>query len=277
MEALHYAATGESNRLCTRSWHKKATCSECKSNPTNLKKLWLVHLLFLTAPQFADSVEFSKAEIAGKPLTVCKVDIRKERLQLFLRDDAGKPINRFDRLVGVLKSRGQTLTFAMNAGMYHGDFSPVGLFVAEGKQLAPLNTAAGQGNFFLKPNGVFLVTDSGARVVETSEFHQVRERVLLATQSGPMLVHRGAIHPAFREHSDSRLYRNGVCAPTPDVAVFVNSEEALNFHEFATFFRDSLKASEALFLDGTINSLYSLELKRNDFRMDLGPIIAVTE
>jgi uncharacterized protein YigE (DUF2233 family) len=165
----------------------------------------------------------------------------------------------------------------MNAGMYHADFSPVGLFISDGKELSPLNTANADGNFFLKPNGVFVVTETGARVVETSEFPSIRERVLLATQSGPMLVHRGKIHPAFNAQSESRLFRNGVCAPTPEEVVFVNSEVPVNFHEFATFFRDTLRCTEALFLDGTINSLHSTALKRSDFRMDLGPIIGVTE
>jgi uncharacterized protein YigE (DUF2233 family) len=225
----------------------------------------------------AVAVDFSSAEIAGKPLTVCRVDLRKERLDLFLRDEAGQPIKRFDRLTALLQARGRKLIFAMNAGMYHGDFSPVGLFVAGGKQLTPLNTATATGNFFLKPNGVFIVTDAGARVVETSEYPLIRERIILATQSGPMLLHGGKLHPAFNAQSRSRLFRNGVCAPTPDVAVFVNSEAPINFYEFATFFRDKLKCSEALFLDGTVSSLYSLELKRSDFRMDLGPIIGVTE
>src|SRR4030095_8982028 len=105
------------------------------------------------------AVEFSKAEIAGKRLTVCRVNLRKERLQLFLRDDAAQPIKRFDRLVALLGARGLKLTFAMNAGMFHGDFSPVGLFISDGKQLTPLNTADDYGNFFLKPNGVFVVTE----------------------------------------------------------------------------------------------------------------------
>jgi uncharacterized protein YigE (DUF2233 family) len=223
------------------------------------------------------AVEFSKAEIAGKRLTVCRVNLRKERLQLFLRDDAGQPIKRFDRLAALLEARGLKLTFAMNAGMFHADFSPVGLFISDGKQLAPLNTANDDGNFFLKPNGVFVVTESGARVVETSEFPRIRERIILATQSGPMLVHRGALHPAFNAKSESRLFRNGVCAPTPDVAVFVNGEVPVNFYEFASFFRDTLHCTEALFLDGTINSLHSTELKRSDFRMDLGPIIGIAE
>jgi uncharacterized protein YigE (DUF2233 family) len=238
-------------------------------------------LVFLTAAlalaRNVSGVEFSTAEIGGKPLTVCRVDLRKERLQLFLRDDTGQPIKRFERLAGLIAARGRKLTFAMNAGMYHGDFSPVGLFVSEGRQFTPLNTARADGNFFLKPNGVFLLTESGARVVETSEYPAIRERVILATQSGPMLVHQGRLHPAFNAQSESRLFRNGVCAPRPDTVVFVNSEAPVNFHEFATFFRDTLRCTEALFLDGTISSLHSTALGRSDFRMDLGPIIGVTE
>lgn len=223
------------------------------------------------------AVEFSTAEIAGKPLTVCRVDLRKERLRLFLRDEAGRPIKRFDRLTALVEARGKRLIFAMNAGMYHADFSPVGLYVSEGQQLAPLNTAAGEGNFFLKPNGIFVVTESGARVMEASEYAGIRERVILATQSGPMLVHRGQLHPAFNAKSESRLFRNGVCAPTPNEVIFVNSEAPVNFHEFATFFRDKLRCTEALFLDGTISSLHSTVLKRSDFKMDLGPIIGIVE
>jgi uncharacterized protein YigE (DUF2233 family) len=238
-------------------------------------------LVFLTAASAlvcnVSGVEFSKAAIAGKPLTVCRVDLRKERLELFLRDDTGQPIKRFERLAGFIAARGRKLTFAMNAGMYHGDFSPVGLFISEGRQVTPLNTARAEGNFFLKPNGVFLVTESGARVVETSDYPDLRERVILATQSGPMLVHRGKLHPAFNAQSESRLFRNGVCAPRPDTVVFVNSEAPVNFHEFATFFRDTLHCTEALFLDGTVSSLHSNALRRSDFRMDLGPIIGVTE
>jgi uncharacterized protein YigE (DUF2233 family) len=161
-------------------------------------------------------------------LTVCRVDLRKERLELFLRDDTGQPIKRFERLAGLIAARGRKLTFAMNAGMYHGDFSPVGLFISEGRQITPLNTARAEGNFFLKPNGVFVVAASGTRVVETSDYPALRERVILATQSGPMLVHRGRLHPAFNAQSESRVLRNGVCAPSPDTVVFVNSEAPVN-------------------------------------------------
>ena len=240
-----------------------------------LHRIAAVFLLALLVSSRA--VEFSTVEIAGKRITVCRVDVKKERLQLFHRDGNGQPFKRFPALADWLGQRGQKLTCAMNGGMYHGDFSAVGLSVADGKPLTPLNTANGEGNFFLKPNGVFLVSDAGARVVESSEFPRLRERVLLATQSGPLLVRGGRMHAAFREGSGNRLFRNGVGVPSPEVALFAISEAPVNFHEFATMFRDVLHCPDALFLDGTISSLYAPKLKRNDFRMDLGPILGVTE
>lgn len=239
--------------------------------------LLAIQFAALALTSYASAVEFSTVEFAGKRFTVCGVNVRKERLQLFLRNDTGQPFKRFDRLASSLESRGQKLTFAMNAGMYHRDFSAVGLFVSGGQESAPLNTASGEGNFFLKPNGVFAVTETGARVIESSEYPQLRERVILATQSGPLLVRGGKLHPAFKANSESRLLRNGVGVPSPDIALFVISEAPVNFYEFATLFRDKLHCQDALFLDGTICSLHASELKRSDSRMDLGPIIAITE
>ena len=165
----------------------------------------------------------------------------------------------------------------MNAGMYKGDLSALGLFVSDGRQSAPLNTSNGDGNFFLKPNGVFAITDAGATVVESSAYKSLTSRVILATQSGPLLVNGGKINQAFNPDSKSRLFRNGVGVASPDVAIFAISDDPVTFYEFATLFRDVLRCPNALFLDGDISSLYSTALKRNDFRMDLGPIIAVTE
>ena len=240
-------------------------------------RLWAAWYLTLALTSAAAAVEFSTVEFADKRFTVCRVNVRKERLQLFHRDETGQPFKRFERLAPWLKSRGQKLVFAMNAGMYHGDFSAVGLFVSGGQQIVPLNTANGDGNFFLKPNGVFAVTGSGAQVLESSEYPKLRERVVLATQSGPLLVRGGKLHPIFKPKSESRVLRNGVGVSSPDTALFVISEAPVNFYEFATLFRDKLGCPDALFLDGAISSLHAPELKRSDFRMELGPIVAVTE
>jgi len=236
-------------------------------------------LLFVALlwPILSHGVEYSTVTVTGKRVTVCRVDLRKERLELFLHDDAGKPLKSFNGVVKWLQPQGRKLLFAMNAGMYHGDFSPVGLAVIDGVQKAPLNLANDYGNFFLKPNGVFLVSKSGARVVESSEYPALAEKPSMATQSGPLLLHASKIHPAFNRNSTSRLYRNGVGVASPHIVIFAISEEPVNFYEFATLFRDILHCPNALFLDGTISSLYAPELKRNDKRMDMGPIVGITE
>ena len=229
-------------------------------------------LLCLTATW---GMDFNSVSVAGKRVTVCRVDVSKEPLQLFLRDDAGQPLKSFDGINRWLQPRGRKLLFAMNAGMYHANYAPVGLFVENGRQIAPINLASGDGNFFLKPNGVFLVSKSGARVIDSTEYAALREPALLATQSGPLLVRANRIHPAFKADSDSRLFRNGVGVASPNVVFFAITEEPVNLHEFATLFRDVLHCPDALFFDGTVSSLYAPSLNRNDKKIDLGPIIGI--
>jgi len=241
-----------------------------------VKRIPLIAAAFFWFSLCAFSVEFEPTVFEGKRYTVCRADLRQEKLELFLKDETGVPFKRFDTLESWLAKRGQRLIFAMNAGMYHADYSPVGMFVANGTELTPVNVGAGEGNFFLKPNGVFVVTRRGAQVVESTQVPRVRGKVLLATQSGPLLVLNGKLHPAFRPNSENRLFRNGVGVKTENEVVFVVSEEPVNFHEFSCLFRDQLGCQNALFLDGTISSLHAPELKRSDFRIDLGPIIGIT-
>ncbi len=225
----------------------------------------------------ASAVECGPAVSAGKQFTVCRVDVLHEHLQLLLRDDAGKRFGHFDAIGAQAAARGQKLAFAMNAGMYHPDFSPVGLFVSAGKELAALTTGEGRGNFFLKPNGVFFVAAEGAGIAEASAYSRLAKPVVLATQSGPMLLNRGSIHPAFIPASTSRLIRNGVGVAAPETAIFAISDEPVNFYEFAVLFRDVLGCPDALYLDGNISSLYSGSLKRDDAKSELGPVIGVFE
>jgi len=207
--------------------------------------------------------------------TVVRVEAAK--LRLFWRDDQGQALRRLDRLAAWQKAQGRALSFGMNAGMFHADGGPVGLLVIDGQELAPLNLGAGAGNFFLKPNGVFLVDASGARVVDAADYAAIpREGVRLATQSGPLLLKHGEIHPALRPASASRYIRNGVCAQGGQ-AVFVISERPVSLHEFASFFLDELHCQDALYLDGAVSSLYSARLGRNDRWHELGPLFGVVD
>ena len=237
--------------------------------PTVILLLWL----FAPGAFAVDCVTTS-----GKPVfTTCRADLRSETVRLYHADANGSNYESFARLRASLARERRTLLFAMNAGMFHPDMKPVGLLVIDGHEVAPVNRGQSWGNFYLRPNGVFLIDAAGARVVSTDEYRSLAPE--LATQSGPMLVHRGLIPdiPAFRAGSASRRLRNGVCAPKPDEVVFVISEGAVTFREMALFVRDTLGCNEALYLDGAISSLFAKQLGRADARAKLGPMFAIVE
>jgi uncharacterized protein YigE (DUF2233 family) len=236
---------------------------------------WLLSLICL-APALAAALQCSEIEFQGTRSSVCRVDLRADRLQLFLKDDTGKPFNTFQRVAQSLAAHDEQLAFAMNAGMFREDYTPVGLLVIAGRQVHRLNLATGFGNFYLKPNGVFVLSAAGARIVESSEYRSLEQPAILATQSGPLLLHAGQVNPNLSPQGTSRLIRNGVGVVSPNEIVFVISEEPINFYEFAVLFRDHLKCADALYFDGNVSSLYSQGLGRNDERVPLGPIIGVT-
>jgi len=237
----------------------------------------LVGIALLICAHLAQAVECKTETIAVASFTACRVDLSTERLDLYWRDEAGRPYRQFSALREALVRQGKTLIFAVNAGMYLPDFSPVGLFVAQGHELVPLNRRPGSGNFSQQPNGVFLVDGNLARVMTTDEYARERPNPKLATQSGPMLVHDGEITTSavMNPASQFRKIRNGVCAPSPAAVVFAISEAPVTFYEFAGFFRDSLHCREALYLDGSISSLYAPRIGRDDHGSDLGPMLGV--
>jgi len=242
-----------------------------------MRKLLLLLALCAVGVASAAGMAGAAAAEADPRYTVVRIDLRTQRLELFLRDDMGLEFKSLERLDAWLAARNRQLVFAMNAGMYHADFSPVGLLVQDGREVAPLNLSAGAGNFFLKPNGVFLVSEAGPRVVESSEYPALSKKeknVRLATQSGPLLLRHGVVHPALIPDSDSRKIRNGV-GVSGHTAIFVISEQPVNFYEFALYFRDVLHCRDALYLDGTVSALHSPALRRSDFTRDLGPILGV--
>ena len=229
-----------------------------------------------TLPNAVFAVDCAPYRFEGIDATVCRIDLRQDRLRMFHLDEKDRPLKYFSGVERHLKATHEQLVFAMNAGMYHKDFSAVGLLVIDGTQRQPLNLDSADGNFFLKPNGVFLVAESGASVIESSRYAQIQEKVELATQSGPLLVLDGALHPAFRRDSTSRNVRNGVGVLSAHEVVFAISEQPVTFYEFAVLFRNGLGCKDALFLDATVSSLFAENLGRKDVRASLGPMIGVT-
>jgi len=226
----------------------------------------------------AAAVECRDISHDGSRYTICEVDAAREDLRLFLRDRAGEILGQFGAVNDALAAEGKRLAFAMNAGMYHDDRAPVGHYVENGQEAMRVISNAGPGNFGLLPNGVFCIRADRADVIETLRFVDEKPACTYATQSGPMLVIDGALHPRFLPDSTSRYIRNGVGTSADGTrAVFALSRNAVTFHEFGRLFRDGLKLPQALYLDGNISRLYAPQLGRDDPGFDLGPIVGVVE
>lgn len=209
--------------------------------------------------------------------TVCSFDPRLETIRVYDFAPDGQAYGGFSSLAVQLWKERRVLRFATNGGMYHDDLSPVGLFVEYGIERKAISTRSGFGNFHLKPNGVFYVKGDKAGVMETARYQTSRITPDFATQSGPMLVVSGKLHPKFLADSDSFKRRNGVGIDADGKVHFVISEGTVRFYDFAKFFRDKLGCADALYLDGTISSLYASEIGRHDRLFPMGPIIAVTD
>ena len=235
-------------------------------------------LAALGTAQAAGAVECSDIAYEGSRYTLCQINAAKEQLRLFLRDGEGQVYGHFSTLEETLAEDGKTLAFATNAGMYHSDRSPVGLYVDEDGEEMRLVTNAGPGNFGLLPNGVLCIRDGRADVFETLAFEQAQPGCAYATQSGPMLVIDGELHPRFLPDSDSYYIRNGVGTSADGTrAVFAISRNAVTFHQFGSLFRDHLKLPNALYFDGNISRLHAPELGRSDAGFMMGPIVGVVE
>lgn len=195
------------------------------------------------------------------------------------KDDEGNILRTFPAALGHLKKHGLDPKVMMNGGIFEPGGIPSGLLVQDGRETNPVNRNRGNGNFFLQPNGIFLIGSQGAAVIATTEYPPAGVEVHHAVQSGPLLLRRGVVHPAFNAGSDSRLHRNGVGVDKDGKVVRVmtdiNSAKFPNLHEFSGIFR-KLGCQDALFLDGDLSQMRAGEaIARESNRF--GSIIAVID
>lgn len=243
-----------------------------------MKQLAALTVALFTATA-SDAADCRVDTFEGDPYTICEVDLTRDALTLFLQNDAGAPFGYFSTIDDALASQNKRLGFAMNAGMYHEDRAPVGLYIEDGVQIQRLITSDGPGNFGLLPNGVLCLREGRADVFETLRFEAEAPHCTSATQSGPMLVIDGVLHPRFLPDSTSRFIRNGVgTARDGTLATFVISNTAVNFDSFGRLFRDHLGIDNALYFDGKVSRIRAPDLDRDDTGWTrLGPIIGVVE
>ncbi|GAL86003.1 hypothetical protein MYP_3232 [Sporocytophaga myxococcoides] len=204
-----------------------------------------------------------------------KIDLKKADLKFYWKDNDGNIIRSLQKLKLLVDRSHHKLVFAMNGGMYQKDNSPQGLYIEEGKVLSRLDTSSGKGNFYLKPNGIFYITDNNkAHLSQTSVFNS--KDVRYATQSGPMLVIDGQIHPALQKGSKNLNIRNGVGILPDGNILFALSKNEINFYDFAQYFKDE-GCKNALYLDGFVSRAYIPEKNWIQTDGNFGVIIGVTE
>jgi uncharacterized protein YigE (DUF2233 family) len=209
---------------------------------------------------------------------ICEVDLLKHTVRLYWNRPDGTPYAYLSALPRVLEGEAGRLLFATNAGMFDPALKPVGLYVEQGRELVHANTRSGYGNFHMKPNGIFYVSANTAAIAETRSFLKQRPQADLATQSGPMLVINGRLHPRFDRRSTSLKSRDGVGVRSDGKVIFAISQGDVSFDAFARLFRDGLNCPNALFLDGgSASNLYAPSLNRHSNIVSLGPMLAVFE
>jgi uncharacterized protein YigE (DUF2233 family) len=197
----------------------------------------------------------AKKDIVDDSILSYTVDPKSQNVQLYWKNDQGEILENIQNLITFVESKHSKLLFATNAGMYKADHSPKGLFIQNQKTLAPLDTSSGEGNFYLKPNGVFYLTaDNTPFICKTADFIDTGQ-VKFATQSGPMLLVDGAVHAAFKAGSTNLNIRNGVGVLPNNHILFAMSKKEINFYDFADYFK-KMGCKNALYLDGFVSRTF---------------------
>lgn len=213
----------------------------------------------------------------GMLFTHCVADSKKHQIKMVLQDDGGQPYRSLRAYGEDLGLDALEVAFVMNGGMYDGDGKPIGYYVENRERLKELNRNEGLGNFHLMPNGVFFGSDGNWQVLSTETFFaNISDRPVFGTQSGPMLVIDGELHPEIAEDGPSKAIRNAVGVDADGKAHFVIAEVPISFGVMARFFRDDLNTPNALFLDGNVSALWDPAAERLDTSPPLGPLIVVT-
>jgi uncharacterized protein YigE (DUF2233 family) len=204
------------------------------------------------------------------------VNPKKQNLEFFWKNEKGEHFKNAENLISWLKSKSKKLLFSTNGGMYKKDNSPQGLYIENKIVKSEIDTSNGNGNFYLKPNGVFyLTTDKKPIICKTEDFVN-NGKIKYATQSGPMLVIDGEIHAAFKKNSTNLNIRNGVGILPNNQIIFAISKKEINFYDFAEYFK-KLGCKNALYLDGFVSRTYLPEKKWKQIDGNFGVIIGVTE
>ncbi|MFM9987509.1 phosphodiester glycosidase family protein [Flavobacterium sp.] len=240
------------------------------------KKRIFLFLLIVTTTSFGFFHQSRKSEINDERFISYCANPKKQNIEFYLKNESNENFKNAENLKLWLKVKNKELLFATNAGMYKKDHSPQGLYIENKIEKVKIDTTSGNGNFYLKPNGVFYITTNKKPFICKSNEFVNNGNIKFATQSGPMLVINGEIHSAFKKESTNYNIRNGVGILPNDEIIFAMSKKEINFYEFAEYFK-KIGCKNALYLDGFVSRTYLPEKKWEQVDGDFGVIIGITK
>ena len=167
--------------------------------------------------------------------------------------------------------------FLTNACINESNGSPIGLLISKNNEIAKINYNDGNGNFFLKPNGFFAITNDDAIISESTNFKNY-SGIINAVQSGPMLMSDDVINPQFNQSSVNKNIRSGVGIITENNSKFLLfsiSTVPVSFYEFASFYKNNYNCSNALCLESVNSVMYykNIDINTDDLKKTVGSYI----
>ena len=220
-------------------------------------------------------VMYESKWISNRSFRVIRVDLNRAEIKTEWKREDGSLLRTLHAAVENQSSKGKSVLFATNGGIFSPDRTPIGLLIQNGIELAPLNTALGTGNFFLQPNGVLFITPTGASIQATSDFQN--KQIISAIQSGPMMLADGVVNSQFARDSNNRQIRSAVGVSRSGEVIFVLSHTPVTFYELASAFRDELECENALYLDGTISKFYVRKIDKLEDNEEFAGMIVIVE
>ncbi|WP_109851554.1 phosphodiester glycosidase family protein [Aquimarina sp. AU58] len=231
-------------------------------------------LVLLTSFFFVNK---SETQVKKSRFLSYEINPLQQELHFYWKNENATNYKSFQNLKSELEKENKELIFAMNGGMYNKDLSPQGLYIENGETKIRIDTSqSGYGNFYLQPNGIFYLTNKNKPVICTTKMFASSENIKYATQSGPMLLIDGKIHPKFRKGSSNVHIRNGVGILPNGNLLFAISKEKTNFYDFASYFKQN-GCKNALYLDGFVSRVYLPSKNQNQLDGNFGVIIGETK
>ncbi|WP_084203408.1 phosphodiester glycosidase family protein [Psychroserpens damuponensis] len=245
-----------------------------KSTLYNIKRCYAyafyLYLLMMSCTSSAQKIEDER-------FVLHTVNLKTQQLKFYHQDKDGNTYGNFKTLRHQLLDKDQELVFAMNGGMYLKDGSPQGLFIENGITKKEIDTTIeAYGNFYLQPNGIFYITNDNYGMVCKTTDYKPNSNITYATQSGPMLVIDGEIHPVFVKGSKNVHIRNGVGILPNGTLLFAMSKDIITLYDFAEFFK-SQGCQNALYLDGYVSRTYLPKKNWEQLDGNFGVIIGETK